>query len=65
MSMSVDPEFRKRLIAGALQSVEVAAKARGWFKRFDEGHRHKTEELDQISAELLEDAIHSVVIGGS
>ena len=28
MSMSVDPEFRKRLIAGALQSVEVAAKAR-------------------------------------
>ncbi len=61
MSMSVDPEFRKRLIAGALQSVEVAAKARGWFNRFDEGHRHKTEEFDQISAELLEDSIRTAM----
>ncbi len=61
MSMSVDPELRKRLIAGALQSVEVAAKVRGWYERFDDEHRLKTAEFDQTSSELLENSVRTAI----
>ena len=61
MTMPVDPEFRKRLIAGALQSVQVAAKARGWYDQFEEGHRHKTAEQDELTRTYLEDTIRSAM----
>lgn len=59
--MPVDPEFRKRLIAGALQSAQVAAKARGWYDQFEEGHRHKTDEQDVLTREYLEDTIRTAM----
>jgi len=59
--MSTDPEFRKRLIAGALQTVEVAAKVRGWYHQFEDGHRHKTAAVDQMSVEMLEDSIRTAM----
>jgi hypothetical protein len=59
--MPVDPELRKRLIADALRSVEVAAKARGWYDQFDDGHRHKTPEQDWVTTELLEGSIRTAM----
>ncbi len=61
MSMSVDPEFRKRLIAGALQTVEVNARIRGWYHQADEGHRFKTGEFDEMSSEGLERSIRKAM----
>lgn len=61
MAMSTNPEFRERLIAGALQTVEVAAKVRGWYHQFEDGHRHKTPEVDQMSAGGLEQAIRDAM----
>lgn len=61
MNMSTDSEFRKRLIAGALQTVEVNAKIRGWYDQAGEGHRFKTDEFDEMSAEGLERSIRTAI----
>ena len=55
--MPANPEFHNRMAASALRSVEVAAKARGWYDQFEEGHRHKTDEQDELTHEYLEDTI--------
>ena len=61
MVMSVDPEFRKRLIAGALQTVEVNAKIRGWYHQAEAGHRFKTDDFDQMSSDGLERSIRKAM----
>ena len=61
MVMSVDPESRKRLIAGALQTVEVNAKIRSWYHQSDAGHRFKTNEFDEMSSDGLERSIRKAM----
>ena len=60
MSMS-DQDFRNRLIASALRSVEVAAKARRWYEQAEDGHRFRSDEFNTTSAELLESSIGAAI----
>lgn len=61
MSMPANPEYRKEKIGRALDQVKLGAKVRGWFSQFDEGHRHKTDEFDQISSDMLEGSIRDAL----
>ena len=59
--MPANPEYRKERIARALDQVKLGAKVRGWYHQFDEGHRHKTEEVDQMSADMLVGSIRDAM----
>lgn len=59
--MPSNPEYRNREIAKALDRVKMAAKVRGWYHQFEPGHRHKTDDVDQMSTEMLEDSIRTAM----
>ena len=61
MNVPVDPEFRNRLVAKALDSVKAASRARGWFHQFEDGHQLKTPDNDSMTREFLEDAIRDAM----
>ena len=59
--MPANPEFHNRMVASALRSVEVAAKVRGWYHQFEDGHRHKTPDFDRLSTDGLELSIRKAL----
>lgn len=61
MSMAESRDYRAHRIAKALDSVRAAAKARGWFQQFEDGHRHKTPEYDETTTAFLEDTIRTAM----
>ena len=61
MNMPTNPEYRNQQIAKALDRVKMAAKVRGWYHQFEQGHRHKTDDVDQMSTEMLQDAIRTAM----
>ena len=61
MSMPTDPEFRNKRIAKALDSVRAASRARGWYHQFEEGHRLKTPDNEEMTRSFLENTIRTAM----
>ncbi len=45
------------MIVEALDRVKRSAKARSWYHQFDHSSRHKTDDLDEMSSNMLESSI--------
>jgi len=61
MTMPHTPDYRARRIAKALDSVKAAHNARSLFDSLDDGSRLKTDENDNVTQELLEDAVRAAM----
>lgn len=64
MVMPANPDHQNEMIAEALDRVKRSAKVRGWYHQFDDDSRHKTDELNEMSSDMLECSIRMAVSYG-